>query len=31
MEPTTPFITTLGTPPLLVYLHKISDIGIYAL
>lgn len=30
-EPTTPFATTVGTPPLLVYLHKVSDIGIFQL
>lgn len=28
-EPATPFATTLGTPPLLVYLHVVGDIGIY--
>lgn len=31
MEPTTPHATTVGTPGLLVYLHRISDIGLFEL
>ncbi len=29
MEPATPFATTTGVPPFLVYLHRMSDLGIF--
>lgn len=31
VEPTTPFATTTGTAPLLVYLHRLADVGVFAL
>lgn len=30
LEPATPFATTVGTPGVSVYLHRISDIGVFA-
>lgn len=31
VEPTTPYATTTGTAPLLVYLHRLADVGVFSL